>query len=451
MKSIRIFVSLFFLVLFYSCQNDDFTSLTNTDESLDTTSVSTRCIKSGIKIAILSDIHVMDPSLLVKDGPAFQEYLTKDPKLLKFSAYMMQVTISKIIAQKPDLVLIAGDLTKDGERISHEKVAGMLRQFTSHGIKVVVTIGNHDVNNPEAVRYNNDKTTPVPTVQASNIPCIYANYGFKNAICKDPNSLSYVNEPINGLWIITIDANKYYLNTGTIATGSGVIKPETMTWVKAQLAKAQSKGKVVIGMMHHGLIEHFQGQQMLDYGYVDDNSDSDVNALIDAGLKIILTGHYHANDITKREYNGKFIFDVETGSLVNYPCSYRMLTVVGNTYSFTPQFPTALMAHVGTITFDNYAKKFFSDHLDTYFSYLLLNKFGVPAPYNSIFAPFFKAGAMAHFAGDEVYPPELPTELAYLNAADSSGTLSWALNTIWTDINTPDNTVTINMQTGVTY
>ena len=58
MKSIRIFVSLLFLVLFYCCQNDDFTSLTNTDESLDTTSVSTRCIKSGIKIAILSDIHV---------------------------------------------------------------------------------------------------------------------------------------------------------------------------------------------------------------------------------------------------------------------------------------------------------------------------------------------------------------------------------------------------------
>jgi Predicted phosphohydrolases len=241
MKSLRIFVSMLFLALIYSCQNDDLISENNSiDESIETKCIS---VHQGIKIAILSDTHVMDPSLLVKDGTAFQAYLDKDPKLLKFSSQILETTVNKIISQRPDLVLISGDLTKDGERISHENTARILRQLTLHGIKVVVTIGNHDVNNPEAVRYFKDKQFQVPTVQANRIPFIYANFGFKDAISKDPNSLSYVNEPIKDLWIIAIDANKYYQNN-TLSVGSGVIKPETMSWIKEQLAKAQSKGKL---------------------------------------------------------------------------------------------------------------------------------------------------------------------------------------------------------------
>jgi len=439
MKTIHIFSYLLILTLFLSCED-------NMNSSSNSYKPDSKCniyINVGIKIAILSDIHVMDPSLLVKDGPAFQEYLAKDPKLLKFSTEILQVTVNKIIAQRPDLVLISGDLTKDGEKISHETVSRILRQLTLHGIKVLVTVGNHDVNNPEALRYINNKTIPVPNVQADRIPSIYANLGFNNAISKNPSSLSYVNEPVKGLWIITIDANKYYLNTTTNIVG-GIIKPETMIWVKEQLAKAQSKGKTVIGMMHHGLIEHYAGQNMVDPGYVVDNSESSVNELIDAGMKIIFTGHYHATDITKREHNGKFIFDVETGSTVNYPCTYRMLTIMGNEYSFKPQNMTNLMGR----GFDNYAKTFLSSHLDGYFDYILMNSYKVPAAYALAFAPYFKTAAMAHFAGNEVMPDSVFNQFTKLNAVDSSGTLSMVLGSLWTDINTPDNSVTINMETG---
>jgi 3',5'-cyclic AMP phosphodiesterase CpdA len=439
MKSLHVFIYMFLLTLLFSCQDE----LNKSNSSYQSNNKCNIYINEGIKIAILSDIHVMDPSLLVKDGPAFQAYLAKDPKLLKFSSEILQVTVNKIIAQKPDLVLISGDLTKDGERISHETVSRILKQLTLHGIKVVVTVGNHDVNNPEAQRYIYDKTYPVPTVQADRIPIIYANFGFDNAISKDPNSLSYVNEPIKGLWIITIDANKYYLNT-TMSTVGGIIKPQTMNWVKEQLTKAKSKGKAVIGMMHHGLIEHYVGQNQVDPGYVVDNSDSSANVLIDAGMKIIFTGHYHATDITKREHNGKFIFDVETGSTVNYPCTYRMLTIMGNVYSFKPQNTTALMGR----GFDSYAKTFLSSHLDGYFDYVLMNSYGVPAAYALDFAPYFRDAAMAHFAGDEVMPDSVINQINLLNAVDPSQKLSMVLGSLWTDINTPDNNVTINLETG---
>ncbi|MDD4968591.1 MAG: metallophosphoesterase [Paludibacter sp.] len=433
MKSLRIFIYLFFLTLLISCQ-DDMNLSSNSYKS------DAKCKiynNEGIKIAILSDIHVMDPSLLLKDGPAFQEYLAKDPKLLKFSTEILLVTVYKIIAQRPDLVLIPGDLTKDGEKISHETVTRILNLLTLHGIKVLVTVGNHDVNNPEALRYVKDKTFLVPNVQANRIPIIYANIGFKNAISRDPNSLSYVNEPINGLWIITIDANKYYQNTTTNEVG-GIIKPETMTWIKNQLAEAQSKGKNVIGMMHHGLILHYAAQNQVDPGYVVDDSDNSANELMDAGMKIILTGHYHATDITKREHNGKFIFDVETGSTLNYPCTYRMLTITGNKYSFKRQTTTDLMGK----GFDKYAKTFLSSHLDGYFTYVLMNSYGVSEENATGFAPYFRDAAMAHFAGDEVMPASVYEQLV------NFGPLSGVLGSLWSDINTPDNNVTINMQTG---
>jgi len=439
MKTLGVFVSLFLLTLLFSCQ-DDFIQ----DESSGKL-VNSKCIvvNDGVKIAILSDIHVMDPSLLVKDGVAFQTYLAKDPKLLEYSSRIFQAAVYKLIAQRPDIVLIPGDLTKDGERISHENVARMLRLLNLYGIHVLVAVGNHDVNNPEAQRFINARTVSVPTVQANRIPFIYANYGFRNAISRDPYSLSYVNEPARNLWVISIDANKYYDNTTRSITG-GAIKPETLNWIKLQLAKAKNRGKTVIGMMHHGLIEHYTGQQMIDSGYVVDNWPSVADTLINAGLKIILTGHYHATDITKREFNGKFLFDVETGSTVNYPCTYRMLTIKGNKFSFKPQNTTGLMKP----GFDNYAKTFLSDHLDVYFDNVLNLLYKVPEPYAKNFAPYFKAGAMAHFAGDEAPTASVMEQIATLNTVDPTGQLGNVLGSLWTDINTPDNTVTIDMETG---
>ena len=38
-----------------------------------------------IKIAVISDLHVMAPELLVKEGDAFEAYLNRDRKMLRES------------------------------------------------------------------------------------------------------------------------------------------------------------------------------------------------------------------------------------------------------------------------------------------------------------------------------------------------------------------------------
>ena len=51
----------------------------------------------------------------------------------------------------------------------------------------------------------------------------------------------------------------------------------------------------------------------------------------DAGMRMVFTGHYHAQDVVKRSIKTadtpSFIFDVETGSLVTYPVPYRIVTL----------------------------------------------------------------------------------------------------------------------------
>ena len=139
-------------------------------------------------------------------------------------------------SEKPDILLIPGDLTKDGEQVSHKTMVTLLKQLADAHIKVFVVPGNHDINNPEARTYDGDNATPTPSISAADFSNIYSAYGYDNAIARDPNSLSYVAQPYPGLWIFGIDDCEYYDNKD-IAIVAGRIKPETMTWALAWMQK----------------------------------------------------------------------------------------------------------------------------------------------------------------------------------------------------------------------
>ena len=196
-----------------------------------------------VKIAVVSDLHYMDPSLLKADGSAFQMYLMQDPKLLQESGAILQQIIHNLLAEKPDLVLIPGDLTKDGELISHKSLIQQLKILIANHIKILVVPGNHDINNPDAKLFDGDNTFPVPTITPASFVSLYSDYGYNSAIARDPNSLSYVSEPVKGLRILALDANEYYNNTPDYCVVAGNIKDATMAWAKKQLADARANGK----------------------------------------------------------------------------------------------------------------------------------------------------------------------------------------------------------------
>jgi 3',5'-cyclic AMP phosphodiesterase CpdA len=400
---------------------------------------------SPIKIAVLSDLHYMQPSLLKSDGSAFQMYLMQDPKLLAESGAILQEIIRNLMAEKPDLVLISGDLTKDGELISHKTLINQLDILRMCKIKVLVVPGNHDINNPDAKLFDGDKTFPVATITPDKFVSLYADYGYRNAIARDPNSLSYVSEPIKDLRILALDANEYYNNTPTYSVVAGKIKDATMEWAKAQLADAKAKGKTVIGMMHHGIIEHFMGESVLFPDYLVDNYSAKADELMQAGLKVIFTGHFHANDATEQT-SGKFsLVDIETGSPVIWESPYRIMKLSDNKlYINTKHINHIFYPGLKGVSFPDYEKAFSLNGFGIQAEYMLMNPpYYIPEDIAAQVAPIFGKAMLAHFGGDETLSAEANAEIEAVSAISTD--LANVLMGLYTDMPPADNQLVVDL------
>ncbi|HLK28059.1 MAG TPA: metallophosphoesterase [Puia sp.] len=398
-----------------------------------------------LKVAIVSDIHYMHPSLLGPggaEGAAFQDYLNQDPKLLQYSDLVFRKVMANLFDDKPDILLVPGDITKDGEKIGHQAMAGFFNEFRKRGIQVFAMPGNHDINNAKAKKYIGDNAYAVEKTTPADFANIYADYGYRNAIARDTASLSYVVSLQKGLRLISIDASKYedYGPSGDVAEGR--IKPSTLTWILAQLARAKKDNTVIFAMMHHNLIEHYTGQSQLDPGYVVDDYQRIVDTLMQAGLRIIFTGHYHANDISSYTYNGNTLYDIETGSLVTAPLPYRLVTINQNSLEIRTNRVTSIdVALPDGEDYAAYANQFLSQHLDSYFYSYLTGVYSAPSDLATFAAPIFRNGIMAHFAGDENMPAD---QRALINQLGTfSGQLAGIVTTLWTDTGVPDNNTTV--------
>ena len=310
-----------------------------------------------VQIAVVSDVHVMSPSLLKEDGKAFTEYISQDRKMLRESASLLNAFTDSILHSSVKYLLIPGDLTKDGELVSHRYlIDNCLSRLKDAGITILVVPGNHDVNNPHAVEYQGDNKTRVATISRSDFAQIYNDYGYGQAISRDTASLSYVYQLTPRLRILALDATESDQNdfNKDICVTPGRLRPATLLFIKEQLANAKKQGITVIGMMHHGLLEHWQYQNKMIPGYVIDNNLPIASMMYNEGLRVMLTGHSHAQDIT--QYKG--IYDVETGSLVSYPSPYRLITIQGDKMKITTHHINTIDGYSGNISFKDYSKSY---------------------------------------------------------------------------------------------
>lgn len=269
-------------------------------------------------IVVLSDTHVMGPGLLVNDGAAWQKELANDRKLFDYSQEVFDVLMETMLSEKPDMVLITGDLTKDGELLSHQYVAGQLNRLREAGIKTFVIPGNHDFGSKHALIFDGDQSSKAEVVSREQFTELYRNHGYGAESLCDETSLSYCCEPVEGLLLIGLDS-------GT----DGRLEESTLQWACQQAVQAQQQGKYVLAMMHHALLPHFNAEDQLLPSSVVQNYETVRNRLADAGVQVVLTGHIHISDIAK-DYNAdltRSIYDISTGSVISYPCDYRRLTL----------------------------------------------------------------------------------------------------------------------------
>jgi hypothetical protein len=415
----------------------------------------TSTTKNVYTIAVLADNHYMDPSLLIADGPAFQDYLVTDGKLLAASDAIMQEAIQELLQAKPDLVLVPGDLTKDGELVCHVSVHLYLQQLIQAGIKVRVITGNHDIYNPHSYQYNGAVQTRVENIGPDKFRSVYSDCGYSDALYTDPYSLSYVSEPLPNLWILAIDCCKYDNINDSIYT-AGAIRPGTMKWVLDRLAEAAQKGKTVFGMMHHGIIEQFTDKHQSFPGFMVDNYTDVSSQLMNAGLKIMFTGHFHATDITKQQSGNQTIYDIETGSIIVYPCSYRLITYIKDSALIitTKHITNANYSAIAPYqTFQQYAEGLSQTAADTLFTTSLMS--GRQSTYNDTawhISHCMATALSAHLAGDE--DKALEDTALIGQTGRQYGASKWLpgyCDYLWTDFIPKDNSLTIQLKSGSSY
>ena len=286
-----------------------------------------------IKMAVISDLHVMAPQLLVSEGKAFEDYLIKDRKMLRESAEILETLVTDILDIRPHLVLVTGDLTKDGERVSHQLVVKQLQRLVDAGIQVLVVPGNHDINNPDARIYDGETASPTDTITRSEFAELYKEMGYDGQSRRDPDTLSYCRDVTDNLTILAVDACMDRLNT-FVSRGdardhcktSGSLEPSSQQWLVEQAAAATAAGKRVIAMMHHHLVPHFHMEDTLAAPYMVDDAGQLCQRLVQAGVHVIFTGHLHISDISQTNLRDGQMVEVATAAAVGYPCQWRLAT-----------------------------------------------------------------------------------------------------------------------------
>lgn len=296
---------------------------------------------SGLQTSfvVLSDPHYFEPSLGIT-GKAFDTCLKQEGKLIRESAELVHEAIEATLASGVELALIPGDLTKDGALDSHLGLVDHLGRLTEQGIKVFVVPGNHDVNSTRAFSYQGDSAVRVSHVTPQQFSQLYGPYGYDQALFRDSFSLSYIAEPVDGLWIVGLDAciyspedSNHYPQTG------GALRPETKKWLEHILLSEDAVSKMKVALVHHGILEHFKSQKKHFDNYVVKDQRKVSRWMAGLGVSTVFTGHFHANDVTLRKWkDGSFLFDIETGSLVTYPCPFRKISLKGDRMEIETQY-----------------------------------------------------------------------------------------------------------------
>lgn len=408
-----------------------------------------------VKFAILADPHLYEKRLGTS-GPAFEAYLAQDPKLLALSEAILDSAFRSILAQRVKFVIIVGDLTKDGEIQSHVLMANRLAWLEQRGVQVFVVPGNHDMNNPDARSFHGDTTRPVPSASVRSFKAIYHRFGYGQALDHAPDSLSYVAEPVRGLWLLALDSTDTAANQtlGHPRVG-GRLTPATLDWALAKIQQARSRGKWVIPFMHHGVNPNFLAEPQFFGEYLVDDWPLIGATLAAANIKVIFTGHYHAQDAAwpldanYQPIPGSLL-DVATASLCGWPCAYRIATLTaGGELSIRSQRVTEISAPTGGLPFQDYAAAFLAARLPALATAQLMAAFQLSQEQAAQLAPLVVGALMAQYAGDEVTPPDVAALIAtWMGSPDPlEQTLGMALYALWTDLPPADNEVNLSLAT----
>lgn len=361
--------------------------------------------KNTFYFSIISDIHVLAKELMI-DSKDFETFTKFDRKLLIESEALFKKSLDLASENESSYIFLTGDLTKDGEIISHKLVADTLKTWKGEdkNRKIFILPGNHDINNSKSFDYRkNSKTDNISPNDFLEIYDFCYEDLSKLEMYKDSeNFISYLDtvnkkykrdneasyyahgflsymarikqedKQNNGITIIALDTSIYSCDFESSHQDfkenvPGFLEENQMIWACNKIEEAKKRKDLVIILGHHAIIPNFRNQELVfgpfiiknwavKFNSVDPrvNNKTPIEVLADMGIKFIFTGHLHENGTAKfKSQAGNEIFNIQTGSPVTYPLPIRHIEVVDDVKDFSGFSLNIKTQLINEFTFEN--------------------------------------------------------------------------------------------------
>lgn len=241
---------------------------------------------------VISDTHLIADSLH-DHGQAFsQMQKTSQGKDLYYQETALSAFVRMAQKKKPTAIIVTGDVTFNGERVSAEKFAEIFKPLEE--TQLLVLPGNHDIYDGWAREFRGKKQYYAGQISPRMWRNIFKT-SYKNAVSVDDKSLAYSVQLNPNYLLILADSNEYGKEEATTAPATaGFLGREQRRWIKAQLQYASENNLQVIFCMHHNLYAH---NPAVNKGYVVDDYRELRKLLAQYNVKLVFSGHIHAQNI----------------------------------------------------------------------------------------------------------------------------------------------------------
>lgn len=363
------------------------------------------------RIAVIADPHFHDTRL--KPGGtdlngAFRSYddTASSTRVFNESAPAFRAALDRVVAEGIELVIIVGDLTDDGQVPNILGAMALLDEYrAAHGLQYYATLGNHDLfalagrpqtkeflrpdgtrvtvtSDPETARRTgallSSEMATTGTLSALNLMAplgfvprpgeLYwetpfgpgADFSDRTYVARSADGsatcrmidASYLAEPVEGLWLMAIDANICAPKNGAIDFdavesyfdptdgGWGALLDQRaylLDWMTDVAARAKAQGKHLLAFSHYPALDPLAGCSAIETtifgatGLARRAPGPEVaEAFAATGVPIHLSGHLHVNDTAiHRDSAGGFV-NIAVPSPVGFPPAFKILETGAN-------------------------------------------------------------------------------------------------------------------------
>lgn len=270
-----------------------------------------------LRIMIATDLHYL--SKKINDGgEAFANTIAKgDGKVMMYIEEIIEAFCDEVRKRRPDVLILLGDLSFNGEKISHIELSKKLEKIVETGISVYLIPGNHDINYERCFGFCDNEIYKVDSVNAEEFREIYAVCGYKQMDYFDKYSGSYASKLTDDLYLLMLDTNSYFSN---------YLCEESFDWLERVLEEISKKGANILAVSHQNLLEQ---NFMFTEGFMIKNAERIEEIYRKYNVKLNLSGHMHIQHIEKN-----IVSEIVTSSLAVSPNHFANIIYDGNSFEY---------------------------------------------------------------------------------------------------------------------